>query len=337
MNKQSRHIDEPPIDVVIAWVDGSDPGLAEKRNSYLGKSDSSKPGSGAHLTRFASINEIRYCVLSIMKFAPFVRNIYIITDEQDPDLYDDIRLYYPERIKSFRIVDHKEIFSGFEDSLPTFNSISIGNMIWRIKGLSDNFVYFNDDTFLIKETEPGDWFRNGKPVMRGKWVPAPFPRILWNKIRLGIMKHLLRNHDFQPRASFHLGQWNSAYLAGYRMKYFTNSHTPHPVEKKLIEDYFNTNRKVFEKNIAYRFRDRSQFTFIALSNHLQLLSGNRQVETPGVAYLQPYGRSKDYIEKKIRICENDTTIKFLCVQSLDLCEKNQQDEIFNWMEKILGL
>ena len=127
------------IDAVIAWVDGSDPVLNEKRNTYLGRSDSSSLRSGAHSTRFASDNEIRYCVLSIMKFAPFIRNIYIITDGQDPDLYDDIKKYFPERLSSFRVIDHKEIFEGYEQYLPTFNSISIGHMIWRIKGLSDNF------------------------------------------------------------------------------------------------------------------------------------------------------------------------------------------------------
>ncbi|MCK7538203.1 MAG: hypothetical protein MZV63_48255 [Marinilabiliales bacterium] len=49
--------------------------------------------------------------------------------------------------------------------LPTFNSISIANMIWRIKGLSENFVYFNDDTFLMREYKPEDWFPDGRPLL----------------------------------------------------------------------------------------------------------------------------------------------------------------------------
>ena len=156
---------EHPIDVVIAWVDGSDPVLTEKRNRYLGLTgDNAHPG--AHPTRFASINEIRYCVLSVFRFAPFVRNIFIVTDGQEPDLYGDIKTWFPEREGSLRIVDHSEIFEGFEGSLPTFNSISIGNMIWRIKGLSDNFVYFNDDTFLIRSIKPEDFCIDNIPVLR---------------------------------------------------------------------------------------------------------------------------------------------------------------------------
>ncbi|HCC69756.1 MAG TPA: capsular biosynthesis protein [Bacteroidales bacterium] len=337
MTENFKHRKNHPIDVVIAWVDGNDPELAEKRNRYITKGASASLSLGAHSTRFASNNEIRYCVLSIMKFAPFVRNIFIVTDGQDPDLYNDIKTYFPEKLKSLRIVDHKEIFEGFEKYLPTFNSISIGNMIWRIKGLSGNFVYFNDDTFLIRNIQPEDWFINGKPVMRGRWVPFPLPRILWDPMKKGINKYVLGNTDYQPRASFHMGQWNSAYLAGYRRRYFTNSHTPHTAERKTVEDFFNKNTHALEKNIAYRFRNHAQFTFIALSNHLQLRAGNRQIADPGLAYLQPYNRGPGDIEKKTRLCEDNKDIKFLCVQSLDLCKKDEQEKILGWMKALLDL
>lgn len=326
-----------PIDAVIAWVDGNDPVLSEKRNSYLGKKGSSNPGSGAATTRFASVNEIKYCVLSIMRFAPFIRNIYVVTDGQDPELYEDIRTHFPARLDSYKVVDHKEIFEGYEDLLPTFNSISIAHMIWRIRGISETFVYFNDDTFLIREMKPEDWFLNDQPLMRGKWVPAPHFRIAWDRLRTGIKRTLLRKSGFKPRASFHLGQWNSAAMLGFKWRYFTVSHTPHTVERKLVEAYFNDNTTLLTKNISFRFRDPSQFTFIAMSNHLQLSGGNRQIADPGLAYLQPYGRSSEYIDKKIAYCENKTQIKFVCVQSLDLCKKEEQDKVLGWIERRLDL
>ncbi len=40
----------------------------------------------------------------------------------------------------------------------------------RIPGLAEHFVYFNDDFFLIKHTKPTDFFRDGLPVLRGKWL-----------------------------------------------------------------------------------------------------------------------------------------------------------------------
>lgn len=337
MEENPAYSKDFPIDVVIAWVDGNDPAHIVKRKRFLSGNNTSALHTAAHPTRFASVNEIRYCILSIFTFAPFVRNVFIVTDEQDPQLWDDIKLYFPERLNSVRIVDHKEIFEGFEKFLPTFNSIAIGNMIWKIKGLSSNFVYFNDDTFLVRRMQPEDWFINRKPVIRGKWVLAPFHRMIWNRISTLYNTKVLGKKDFVPRASFHMGQWNSARLLGARFRYFTNSHTPHTVDIGLVRDFYEKNREIIERNIAHRFRHASQFTFISLSNHLLLYNGNRNIARPNLAYLQPYGRSKNYIENKIRFCENNPDIKYICVQSLEMCSKEEQQKVFIWMDRKLGL
>ncbi|MRR20471.1 capsular biosynthesis protein [bacterium] len=327
---------DSPIDAVIAWVDGDDPVLKDKRNKYL-HGGNVTIGSGAHPTRFASSNEIRYCVLSILKFAPFVRNIFIVTDEQDPGISADVKKYFPDRSGSVRIVDHKEIFRGFENYLPTFNSISIAHMIWRIKGLSENFVYFNDDTFLVREIKPGDWFLNDRPVLRGRWVPAPVPRSVWNRIRIFIKRQLLGRKEYEPRASFHMGQWNSAFLLGFRFRYFTNSHTPHPVSRKPVEDFFSKNRLLIEKNISFRFRENSQFTFISLSNHLQLIEGNRNIAGAALVYLKPEGRAAGYVKTKLARCAEDHSAIYMCIQGLEMCSQEDRDMLFGWLDRRLGL
>ena len=323
-----------PIDAVILWVNGSDPPLTEKRNRYL-KDIRGSSHPSVNPTRFSSVNEIRYCVLSIFKFAPFVRNMFIVTDGQDPNLYEDIKTLFPERLNSFRIVDHKEIFRGYEKYLPTFNSLSIESMIWRIKGLSDNFIYFNDDLFLIRDHQPEDWFRNDNPVLRGKWRPVPLHKIIRNSIRKAVNKYLLNNADFQPTASFHMGQWNSATMLGFRCRYFTNRHTPHPVGRKAIEDFFNHNKQYLERNISFRFRNWSQFTVMSLSNHLQILNGNNFLASPYLAYLNPYNRPDDYTDNKLSFCETNPGIKVMCVQSLEMCRKEEIEKIFEWLDKIL--
>ena len=331
MKTESKPSGDHPIDAVIPWVDGSDPALTEKRNRFLGKSDPANKSSGAHATRFASVNEIRYCVLSIMRFAPFIRNIYIITDGQDPRLDRDIEKYFPQWKQRYRIVDHKEIFRGYEKALPSFNSISIGHMSWRIKGLSEHYVYFNDDTFLIRELRPEDWFVEGKPVLRGHWIPAPYPRLAWNGIRRLVHRKLLGHADYEPRASFHLGQWNSAAKAGFRLRYFSVAHTPHSATRSVLEDYWENHGPLMEQNIAYHFRDPSQFTFIALSHHLQLKGGNRHIRKPALAYLQPHGRAEDYLDRKLLLCDKDEGIKYLCVQSLDQCSEAEQNKVLKWL------
>ncbi|MGB8359678.1 MAG: Stealth CR1 domain-containing protein [Bacteroidales bacterium] len=324
-----------PIDAVILWVNGSDSKLTEKRNLYA----KDTPGSshhGAHPTRFASVNEIRYCVLSIFKFAPFIRNMFIVTDGQDPNLYEDIKTFFPERLNSLRIVDHKEIFRGYEKYLPTFNSLSIESLIWRINDLSDNFIYFNDDLFLIREHKPEDWFRNNRPVLRGKWRLPPYKKILTNYIKIAVNRYLRHNPDYEPKHSFYLLQWNTASLLGMKTRYFFLCHTPHPLNRTRIENFYSENKALLESNIAYRFRNTDQYFMISLVCHLEIMDGNRQFEKLNLGYLHPY-YSKRRLERRIRRCENDPDIKSVCAQSLDILGREVQDKIFGWMDRILGL
>ncbi|MEX2564486.1 MAG: Stealth CR1 domain-containing protein [Cyclobacteriaceae bacterium] len=327
---------EKPIDVIIPWVDGDDPEHQKKREGYLGKVPT-KNIPGAHHTRFGSINEIKYAVLSILTFAPFIRKIFILTDGQDPRLDKDIQTYFPERLKDVKIIDHKEIFRGYEEFLPTFNSRSIENLLWRVEGLAENFVYFNDDLFLIKKCRPEDWFIKNRPVLRGNWLPVPVLRRVWNKLQLAVNSGLLHHPNFQLRPSFHTGQWHAAKVLGFRWKYFYFGHTPHPINSRRLQKFYLENPDLLKKNLTPKFRDHHQFNVISLAYHLELLQGNKNLAPKNLAYLQPRNRPENYLEKKIKQCEADPDIKFMCVQSLESCSREDQNRVLGWMDKILNL
>jgi hypothetical protein len=327
--------DSNPIDIVIAWVNGDDPNLKEKREKYI---LGNKPTSASSIkaTRFASINEINYCVLSILKFAPFVRNIYIVTDNQNPNILDDVKKHFPSKLESIKIIDHKDIFKGYEEYLPTFNSITIGNMVWRIEGLSENFVYFNDDVFLIRDIKPSDWVINNRPVLRGKWVIPPYLKILRNNIRLLVSRYVFNNKTYQPKFSFKLVQWNAASLLGMRFRLFFNCHTPHVVNKKRVEDFFNKHKDLLQKNLSYRFRNQLQFNITTLANHLELLAGNKNTMELDLGYIVPSYYSPKRLNKKINRCVTDPSVKSVCVQSLDTASKDDQERIFSFMNTFLN-
>ncbi len=329
--RQSNH----PIDAVIAWVDGSDPRLAEKRNLYLEEAKRTSQ-HGVQSSFFASSNEIRYCVLSILTFAPFVRNIFIVTDGQDPNLNEDIKTYFPGKADTIRIVDHKEIFRGYEQYLPTFNSTSIESMIWRIKDLSEDFVYFNDDVFLIRDHQPGDWFINNRPVLRGKWLLPPYRKMVGNYIKTVINVYLRKNPGYWPKLSFYLRQWNAASLLGMKTRYFFHCHTPHALNRIRLENFFTENSALLEKNIANRFRNPDQYIMISLANHLEIKDGNRHIEKLNLGYLHPY-YSKKRMERRIKRCKNDPGIKSICAQNLDMFGSEMREKIFDWMDKVLDL
>lgn len=327
---------EDAIDVVIAWVDGDDPGHREKRERYMEAEGLDTTSAQTRSTRFSSSGEVRYCVLSIMRFAPFVRNIYLLTDGQDPKLEKDIERYFPARMDSFRIVDHREVFRGFEDCLPTFNSRSLEFMLWRIPGLSERFVYFNDDAFLLREISPGEWFQGNRPVIRGSWKPAPRLRLGWEGLKKQALRLVTRRKNYSPRASFHLGQWNAASLTGFRWRYFVTDHTAHVFLRSTMESFFREHPDKVRRNIAHRFRSPSQFTAIALFYHLQLREADPVVRKPGLVYMQPFGRGGGYIGQKLHACEAEEMF-YLCVQSLDRCPVEEQQKVLGWLSGRLAL
>src|SRR5690242_19748159 len=128
----------PPIDAVVTWVDGNDPAHKAKLEARFGK-DVQKHPIGAHPIRFHDSGEIDYCLTSLLKFAPWLRTIFILTDNQVPSIVSAlVPTPFADRV---RVVDHRQVFCGFEEYLPTFNIRSIMTMLWRMPGLADNFLY----------------------------------------------------------------------------------------------------------------------------------------------------------------------------------------------------
>jgi len=328
------HEENQIIDAVVTWVDGGDPAHMAKMKPFLEKGIMATH-PGASPTRFGTTGEIGYCILSILRFAPFVRHVYIVTDGQDPEIGDLVATYYPERVNSIKIIDHKEIFRGYEQYLPTFNSISIETMLWRIPGLADNFIYFNDDTFLIRPTNSATWFEKGRPVIRGAWTMAPYPRIAYDRLRKFVFGKLLGRNRYQPRHSFNVTQWLSAKMVGYVARYFVAGHTPHPIKRDALEKFFEENPSFLAMNASHKFREYNQFNIAALSNHLEIKAGGSNFRKMQVAYLQPRNKGEKYIMGKKNYCEKNNNIKFLCVQTLDACTEKTQKEVFDWLDQII--
>lgn len=313
------------IDVVYTWVNGNDPKHYQKRISHLPQSN--KLPAGAQKTRFGNVNELYYSLFSIFTFAPFVNKIYIITDGQKPELEGIFSAWFPKRKKDVEIIDHQEIFEGYETHLPTFNSRTIESMLWRIKGLAEKFVYFNDDMFLVRPIKKEDWFIGDTPVLRGKITLAPFFHIFWQHIQLQL------NSNAQIRPSYHLGQFNAAKVAGFQKTYFVFSHTPHPILKEDAKAFLELPKKIIDQQLQFKFRHYSQFNFLSYCYHLALQKNRNPIAPLALSYLQPAKRNKNYIENKLMRCENKEEIKFMCVQSLDLCSKTEQNKVLDWLYK----
>jgi len=307
------HKDTDPIDAVILWVDGNDEKHKEKILPYI--KSSGKVQTKKFRTRYDQVNEIKFTIDSILKFASYIRNIYIITDNQTPSFLNTKTTQ--DNYKKVSIIDHSVIFTGHEEFLPTFNCRPIETCLYRIPNLAEHFIYFNDDFFLINETKPSDFFKNGLPILRGKWLKFD-KDILYKKFK-------------KARVGHKSIQQNAAKLVGFN-KYYNFKHTPHPLRKSTFENYFKDNEDIFIENIKHKFRNQNQFTPQGLANHLEIKNNTCFLKNDlQLMYFRSYKKPLFWYTYKLN--NKDKGMLFLGLQSLDLCPPNILSFILQWLEK----
>lgn len=321
--------DNKEIDVVIAWVDGNDPKHKAKIDPYL--SDKvQKSDDIAGPTRYRSSGEIYYNVASVLRFAPFVRKIFIVTDDQNPNLEDFLKKNFPENKIPIEIIDHKVIFRDYEKYLPVFNSRAVETCIYRIPGLSENYVYFNDDFFLIRPVQITDWFVDGKIVAYGNWQNLILGRLLW------LIKPMKNGH--KP-VGFKDGMIMAARKYGKKWRYFHLDHNPHPLKKSVIADFYEKNPQHFLSNISYKFRSGKQFNTHEIF-YLSMLDEGKAIIKPAtenLLYMKPVNRGENYLKRKLGMFDTNKDLKFCCIGSLDLATENDRQTLLNWLGNLLKI
>lgn len=318
------------IDAVITWVDGNDPRHRAKRMKY-GSTDILRSDDVAGETRYSNLGEIFWCIASINRYAPFIRKIFLVTDEQDPGLDDFLKKNFPEGHIPVEIVDHKVIFRGYEQYLPTFNSISIESVSWRIPGLSEYYVEFNDDLALINPTTPEDFFSESGDVV----CYAVKYSMFWT----WLTRRIKRKDKGRSKVTFKGVMWNAAKLVGKHGFFLKINHTPHSLRKSIYEEYFSEHPEAVIRNISHRFRHASQF----LPQELQYLLLTRKgkcILKPvkgNLFFFQPKDK-KGYVEHKLEKLRNvGPGCKFSCFNSIDQMKAEQRKSLSEWIESRLKI
>lgn len=151
--KQTPEIDDFPVDFVVSWVDGNDTEwIQEKRKYEMTLDDITKTSNPD--ARYRDWEIFRYWFRAVEKYAPWVRNIYLLTWGHVPEWLEKT---HPK----LKIISHNDFIPA--EYLPTFSSRVIELNMWRIKDLSEHFVFFNDDMLLTAPVKKSDFFTKGLP------------------------------------------------------------------------------------------------------------------------------------------------------------------------------
>ncbi|MDQ3485336.1 MAG: stealth family protein, partial [Actinomycetota bacterium] len=252
-----------PVDVVYTWVDGNDPEWNDAREQRLAAlTGTARTRESSGQARFIARDELRYSFRSIYLFAPWVRRIHLVTAGQAPDWLD---ASHP----MVNLVDHAQILPA--DALPTFNSHAIETSLHRIEGLSEHFVYFNDDFFLGHPLRPETFFS-----------PAGLTSVNFSPTTIGLTD--------QPDAPpFLKAAWNNRNLLheAFGAAITTNlAHTPYAHRVSVLEELTARFPEPLTATARSPFRDDADVsTLSSLGQHYGLLTGTAYVAEPDLAFV----------------------------------------------------
>ncbi len=251
------------IDFVIPWVDGGDPAWLKEKNYYTGKINDQEDGRDI---RFRDWETLKYWFRGVEKYAPWVNQIHFVTWGHLPEW---LNTEHPK----LHIVNHKDYIP--EEYLPTFSSHVIELNMHRIPGLSDHFVYFNDDIFILKPLQENDFFENGLPCdlcVANAITPrlGEFSPILLQTTSY-INKHFNKKQDMKKN----FGKWFSPKYGKLLIRTicltpwtfytgFFNHHLAVAYDKKTLETVWKEEPEILKETCSHRFRDNadvSQYIF----------------------------------------------------------------------------
>jgi len=286
------------IDLVYTWVDGSDINIIKKKKIHNNSIDEE--------VRHFNIDELKYSLRSVDKYLKWINNIYIVVD-------DDQILPNWLNTNTVKIIRHRDIFN--KKDLPTFNSHSIESNIYKIKGLSEYYLYMNDDLFLT------------------------------NKIHksMFINKLLVMNYFVKGSCYFDLdtiSEVNNGYFSAWNntqklmQKYITNSCQWHQMiilKKSNFKDIKKKYLNEFKQTSSSKFRSNSDIVPNGMAYQYGLYLGDYKQHNQFPNLYIDLNSDIDDIMRNIYILENNK-IFFLCINNASEYN-NKTDIILKYLNK----
>jgi len=243
------------IDIVILWVDGSDESWTKSCAKYSKKS--------LDRIRFEDSGTLKYVFRTIDQYMPWARNIYLVTPGHYPSW---LNVDNPK----VKMVNQNDLFTN-NDDLPVFNSCSVEVNLHRIEGLSEQFIYFNDDMVVLKMLDKEYFFKNRKVndffiITRLFHEPMFSHQMLSQMICINseikkdksLKKQIFRTINFKYGIINILRSLIALFLNNGEIPLFSLNHHPQAYLKSSFVEFERSYPEVIGKTSSSRFRSEYQ-------------------------------------------------------------------------------
>lgn len=260
------------IDFVVTWVNMDDPKWMRNYSHYSSEGKNEK--NGVSKARFRDYGFLKYWFRGIEKFTPWVHKIHFVVSGQTPEWLD---VNNPK----INIVRHEDIIP--RQFLPTFNSVVIERYLYKIPGLTEHFVYFNDDFYIIRPISPDRFFSNGLPCDIATFTYNP----AWSQWYKRIRNNVRIINKFFSKKEVMMQYHSKWFYTDYGLKSYWNYilkpygkfitlRTPHnaqPYLKSTFEEVWSKVGKELSDTSSNRFRASTDYT-PELFRMWQICAGN---------------------------------------------------------------
>lgn len=265
------------LDFVVTWVDGADKEWQKQRAMWAKK----EQGADSELfkkwinndIRFRDWGLLKYWFRAVDKYASWVNKVYLVTCGQTPN-------WINTKNEKLILVNHEDFIP--KKYLPTFNSNAIELNLHKIKGLSENFVYFNDDMFLTKMTKPEDFFDNNKPKQTAGLDCVNLDLYITHA-EINNVKILNKHFDKKKVLKNNINKWINlkygknllktiALIPWQRFTGIQEYHACIPYKKETFKQVWRAEPDLLEQTLKSKFRNDTNVNHWLMENW-QLLNG----------------------------------------------------------------
>ena len=322
------------IDFVITWVDGSDQEWLNEKNKYL--KQEGKATIDVRNVRYRDWGTLKYWFRGVEKYASWVNKIYFIT-------YGHIPKWLNTNNPKLVIINHKDYIP--QKILPTFHSKTIEMYMNNIKGLSENFVYFNDDMFVINKTKPTDFFKKNLPCDSAVLTPIiadktdGFPHVLLCNMEIINKYFSLRNvisHNISKwfNIKYSIQQIRTLLLLLTAKKFpgILETHLPISYKKQNFKKLWELEPEAMAKSSQFKFRSNICANHWVVRNYQQVTGEFK----PRSINFGRYFMLNDNNCKKISKIIRKSKFKTICINDSDKIEefeKIKNNLIYSFEEK----
>lgn len=259
------------IDVVVTWVDGTDPQWLEEKSKYTPEG---KYLEADTKNRYAPSDLFKYWFRGIEKNMPWVNKVFFVTYGHVPEWLDTNN-------PKLRVVKHEEYIP--REYLPTYNSNIIELNLYRLEELSEKFILFNDDMYLVDRVKEEDFFVGDKVKDLAIYKPIiPYGSFSHTEVNNTIImnkyfedkKEIKKN----PRKFFRLGNGkyninNLVALLYPGIIGYMAGHVAYPHLKSTFKTVFEKEKNLLPEVQKSRFRSESDISHYLMS-HWNVETGN---------------------------------------------------------------